>query len=408
MKRIRVVAAIAVAAAAISGCGGLSAIDWRNHINLRSAGAGNKKVALSQVEANEVVENAISRDLHYVTISLDSVFFRNLPGIFSGATVVLGFEIQGILPAGKAIKTVFEPKKSVGRDSFLAMDNLTVIQPFLYTGQNITMTLHFKAVKDEDTPNINGMISGAANLLKKLNPIADTIVDTAKNIFTKIFSGLSMKELEWKYSFTLYPADSVYRDKPELLFLAGRYILVATPPTSASEALRKKVNMRTLTTELKLRGNRLVWTTGNEDEYTETPYIVLNVTRYKRYPAEDTELRKAVKKVDNLYETGALENALENLKNVGAEIINDKVITQNEKNLERSLMDLRKAKIQAAMAKSKNSADEEKKFNQEQIKHLDNILKEFGGPQGILEPYEVKDFNFQKNRLERIVKEAGG
>jgi hypothetical protein len=403
MRRIFAAAPLAVIALSMAACGP-SAIDWRNHTSLRSSGTGHKGVTMSHVEPDEVLKNAISRDLHYVTIALDSVFFRNLPGIMSGATVVFGFEVQGVLPKGASIKTVFEPIKSVGENAHLAMDNLTVIQPFLYTGQNMTVTLYFQAVAEEESMNIAGRIQGAAGLLKKLNPMVDTAVNTAKSLFTSIIGAFRKKEMQWKYSFTLYPADSVYRDKPELLFLAGRHILIATPPTSAPEALRKKVNVRVLTKELGLRGNRLIWKSSDE-EYTETPYIILNITRYKRYPAEETELRKLIKQVESLYETGAHERALEQLRNVGAAITEDKIITQNEKNLERSLMDLRRAKIEAAVAKGKGDNAEFLKKCQEQVKYLDAIKKEFAE---ILEPAEIKDFDFQKTRLDRIIKEAGG
>jgi hypothetical protein len=403
MKSIRAAALLALASLAMTACGP-AAIDWRNHQSLRSAGKGQKGVTLSHVDPSEVVENAISRDLHYVTISLDSVFFRNLPGLFSGATVVFGFEVQGILPKGESIKTVFEPRKAVGENAFLAMDNVTVIQPFLYTGQNITITLYFQAVEEGESLNIAGRIQGAAGLLKKLNPMAEVAVNTAKSLFTSIIGAFRKKEMQWKYSFTLYPADSVYRDKPELLFLAGRHILVAIPPTSASEGLRKKVNLKTLTSDLRLRGNRLVWK-ENDEEYTTTPYIILNITRYKRYPNEDTELRKLVKQVESLYETGAFERALEQLKNVGAAINEDRVITQNEKNLERSLMDYRRAKIEAAVAKQKGDTAEFNKQADAQIKILKNIMSEF---KEILEPFEVKDYQFQIRRLERTLKEAGG
>jgi hypothetical protein len=403
MKKLLAAATLAAATLALSACGP-SHIDWRNHQSLRSAGKGHKNVTMSHVDPNEVVDNAISRDLHYVTIALDSVFFRNLPGIMSGATVVFGFEVQGVLPGGKSIKTVFEPIKSVGENSHLAMDNLTVIQPFLYTGQNMTITLYFQAVEEGESVNIAGRIQGAAGLLKKLNPMADIAVNTAKSLFTSILGAFRKKEMQWKYSFTLYPADSVYRDKPELLFLAGRHILVATPPSTAPKALRQKVNFKVLTTQIKMRGNRLVWKESDE-EYTETPYIILNITRYKRYPAEETELRKVIKQVESLYETGAYERALEQLRNVGAAIADDKIITQNEKNLERALMDYRKAKIEAGIAKQKGDNAEFIKQNELQVKFLNTLQTEF---KDILEPAEFKDFEFQVGRLKRIIKESGG
>lgn len=409
MSKISVAVLLAAIAVTTSACGP-SAIDWRNHQSLRSTGQGGKDVTAAHVDPTET-GNVISNNLHYVTIALDSVFFRNLPGIMSGATVVFGFEIQGVLAGGKSIKTVFEPIKSVGENSHLAMDNMTVIQPFLYLGQNMTITLYFQAVAEEESLNISGRISGAAGLLKKLNPMAETAINTAKSLFTGIMGAFRKKEMQWKYSFTLYPSDSTYKDKPELLFLAGRHILVATPPSNGPKALREKVNYKILTTKLGLRGNRLVWKESDE-EYTETPYIILNITRYKRYPTDETELGKITKQVDSLFETGAYDRALEQLRNVGAAIADDKVITANEKNLNRAMMDFRKAKIEGAIAKQKGDAAEALTKMKEQVKLLNNIKKEFcedakAKPNDcLLEPAEIKDYDFQISRLERIIKEA--
>ena len=62
-------------------------------------------------------------------------------------------------------------------------------------------------------------------------------------------------------------------------------------------------------------------------------------------------------------------------------------------------------KIEAAQAKAKGDNAEYIKQAEYQVKQIKNIMSEF---KEILEPYEVKDFEFQQKRLERLVKESGG
>ena len=107
--------------------------------------------------------------------------------------------------------------------------------------------------------------------------------------------------------------------------------------------------------KLKMRGNRLVWS-DTENEYTETPYVILNITRYKRYPKPNTPLKKLARKVDRLIENGNLKLAQSNLKALGAAINDDRVITENEKNLERSWRDFRQAWIAMLTAKAAQEA----------------------------------------------------
>jgi hypothetical protein len=64
---------------------GPGTLDWRNYASFRTTGAG-KDVAVAQIDPSEQVTAGVSRNLHYVSIALDSVFFRDLPGL-AGRTV---------------------------------------------------------------------------------------------------------------------------------------------------------------------------------------------------------------------------------------------------------------------------------------------------------------------------------
>jgi hypothetical protein len=388
------------AAIALAGTGCFGEISWSNHLSFRSYGRG---LHLSHVDPDEVLLGRISRNMHYVSISLDSVFFRDLPGLFQ-RDVVFGFEIGGA--GDKRIKTVLEVTEAAGEHAFLSIDNAAVLQPFLYKGQNIEITLWFKSTAKDNVGNVKGQLAGVGDTLKKLNPLAEGAVNLANGIFDRVIGAFVKKEQSWKYAFTLYPADSTYRDKPELLFTAGRHILLSMPPAGAPKPYRflKPAN---LIKYLGLRGNRLVWR-HNDEEFHELPYIILNVTRFKRYPSQTTPLRLATNQMEAAYEQGNLELARNKVKELGGLIFEDKVITQREKNLEQLYKEFREAKIDTAQAEKDGNKEKQLEGMLSQIKFLSDILANF--PM-ILEPADVSDVDFKLNRLvshyERLAQIAG-
>ena len=389
---------VAVGALMSAGCFG--EISWSNHLSFRSYGKG---LHLSHIDPEESIVGRISRKMHYVMISLDSVFFRDLPGLFQ-RDVVFAFEIQGAGP--KIIKTVLEVTEAAGEHAFLSIDNAAVLQPFLYEGKNISITLHFKSTSKDQVGNIKGRLSGAGDVLKKLNPLAGPAINMANSIFEGVVGAFVSQVQSWKYSFTLYPTDSTYRDKPEMLFTSGRHILLSMPPANAPKQYRF-LKPALLIKYLGMRGNRLIWR-YNEEEFTELPYIILNITRFKRYPTEDTPLRKTVNEVVKAYEQGNLEMARNNLKMVRGLIFEDQVITQREKNLEQLWTEFREAQIDTAQSEKDQNKDKQLDGYLLQLKFLGDILKSF--PE-ILEPFEIKNIDFMISRLvssyERLAQIAG-
>lgn len=379
-----------LAAALVAATGCSLGVHWRSHASFRSMG---KDLALAHIDPDEVVRGKISANLHYVTIALDSVFVRNLPGLF-GRSVALGLEVTGILPGGKAIQTVLDVKEGAGEHGFLSFDNVALIQPFLYTGQNLTITLHFRAVPRGEVQHMKGRLAGAGDVVRKIDPAKFGALETGVDLFRSVMGAFLREKLSWKYQFTLYPADSIYRDKPEMLLTAARHILLLVPPADAHSelrAFRPEVVMK----YLKMRGNRLVWRTDGK-EYTETPYIVLNITRYRRYPNPDTELRKIARQVDTLIEQGNYDLARGMLGQLGAAIHNDTIITAQEKNLERSWRDWREARIAAALARRNNDKQEELRQIETEIRILTHMRKHFSR---ILYPYETRDLDYKVSQL---------
>jgi hypothetical protein len=366
-------------------------------VGVRAAGAD---LSLAHVAPKELLENVVSRNLHYVSISLDTVFFRNLPGLF-GASVAFGVEIYGARADGRPIRTVLDVQTASSDQGFLRFDNVAVVEPFLYTGRNITMTLHFKAVAKQAAQHVRGRLAGAGDVIRKLNPSATGPLELAASIFDSVVGAFFGAEKEYRYTFTLYPADSVYRDKPDLLFTAARHILIAVPPPGAPTEFHGLIPPRIMPL-LKLRGNRLVYKATGE-EYRSTPYIVLNVTRYKRYPKEDTELRQVAKRMDTAIEQGNLRYARENLRNLAVAIGDDPVITQQEKDLERSWLEIRSSQIRAHEAEARGDPASTIAERVRQVRYLVGMKKYF---RQILEPFELKQIEYQVRTITRKAKET--
>jgi hypothetical protein len=144
-----------------------------------------------------------------------------------------------------------------------------------------------------------------------------------------------------------------------------------------------------------MRGNRLVWAHNGKD-YTETHYIVLNITRYRRYPVPNTPLRAAASQVDSLIEQGVLDSAKALLPQLSVAINADPIITSQEKNLERSWRDYREAVIAQKLAEKGNDKAEVVRQFEAQVRHLRHIRSQFAS---ILYPYEKKDLDFKVSQL---------
>lgn len=370
---------------------GRAGIDWQSHLSLRSLGAD---LHLGQIDPGELVHAKVSRNLHYISLALDTVFFRDLPGMPSGAEVILGVELEGVLPGGKVLQTVSGVTQASGGSGFLLFDNVALLEPFLYLGRNVTITLHFRSAGPDEARSVRGRIAGAGEALKRLNTRAAEALGLASQLFAGVVGATSRASTSWKYAFTLFPADSVIRDKPEALLTAARHILLAMPPPSAPKGLRD-LRPSAFLPRLKLRANRLVWK-EDDREYTETPYIVLNVTRFKRYPRPDTELRQLVHKMETSFERGNHEHAQETLRSVREAIVRDPVITATEKNLERTWTDFWKERIEAALAARRGDKTAELHAVERQASVLLRMKELFGN---ILEPFEVKDIGYQLTML---------
>src|SRR5262245_65736025 len=107
---------------------GARGIEWDAYLSLRATGAN---LDLAHVDTRELEAGKVRRNLDYTSIALDHVFFRNLPDTHGETHVVVGLEIDGILPKGRTLKTVPEIRQIKGPDSLIFVNTAVFIEPFL-------------------------------------------------------------------------------------------------------------------------------------------------------------------------------------------------------------------------------------------------------------------------------------
>lgn len=364
-------------------------IAWSAHASYRSTG---KDLQLAQVDPGEAVRGVIRAHLDYLTVSVDAAFMRNLPGL--EVQVALGLEVRGVLPGGAPILSGLEVSPVLGKHGFVHFDNVARLEPFLYTGQDLSLTLHFREVPGAELSNLRGKLTATADLVRRLDPLNADGLRIGESAFRSIFEASSARGRSWRYQVTLHSAEGIHRDKPEVLLTAARHILVFVPPAGAPAEARS-LKLDSLMPYLRLRGGRLIWR-HSEQEYTETPYIVLNVTRYRRYPKTDTEVRKLAGSLAAALDDDALDRAQALCDALGAAIGRDRVITTQERALERGWLDLRRAQLAAARAAKASQPAEEMKHLAQQVRGLTSVRTQFAP---ILYPYETREIDYRVNAL---------
>jgi hypothetical protein len=377
-------------------CSCASGIEWTRHMALRAYGKG---LALSEIDPDEQVKAAVRPQLDYVSVSVERVFFKDVPVALSGS-VAVGLEVTGLAPGNRAVKTVLGVK-SIGASREVRFDEAIALQPTLYTGREVTISLHFRRMPGSHTQAALGRVQGSWDLLRKIDPALPATLDQPLNIFQQVMEGpATAKEPLWSYQTTFIPFGAI-RDKPDRIFTAARHILVLLPPSNTSGAWGR-LKPSDIPKFLKVEGGRLLWRhTGRE--YEATPHIIVNVRRYRRYPRE-TEVEKFLRRADVLYEQGpaggffllgriALMSAAEAL-------VHDRILTSQEKNLVREWLQFRHRRYDSDEARSKSDKNRELENYYAQIRSLGVIRQEFGK---ILYPFEVKDIEYKVASLARRV-----
>jgi hypothetical protein len=395
MRRVAGVVAFSCLAGVV-GCGGVA--DWNTFVSFR---VKNDRLVPPTHEPTEAAEAFIASELHYARIDLESFFFRDLKG-YRGLPLIVGLEVKGVIP-GKTIKSVFDLSKEGYDKGLTRYASLGSIEPFLYKGDDIVVTLHLRTVAPSDTKGLAAQIEGAADFLKRLDPQrARERGFIGTNLFESTFTPLRPAERSWRYSFTFRGADRVYRDKSELLFGAGRYVIVALPPSGDRTARGLSRKVSEIPAQLRIQNDRVVHV-GSEEEYVGTPHLVLNITRYRRYPKPDTAFRKASAELRNLVEAGNTSLVRGTIPNLRILLSQDAYLSTREKNLERARLDAIVAELSAMEARRTQNGDAELRAVKNWMDHLFLIGRECNV---ILEPHEREDLLFQIRSLGQRAKEV--
>lgn len=384
------------------GCAG--GVEWKRHLSLRAYGAG---IQLSEIDPGEPAQAAVRPQLDYVSISVERVYFRDVPVALEGA-VAVGLEIQGLAPGDRAVRTVLGVKR-IGLDRSVRFDEAIVLQPTLYTGRNVTISVQFRRMPTKHMQAALGRLQGVGDLLKKIDPAVPKTLEVPLTIYQQVIEGPATADQPmWTYQTTFYPSN-VMRDKPDRILTAARHILVLLPPAGTAGAWGK-LRPEQLRRYLKMEGNRLVWRHSGQ-EYEATPHLILNVRRYRRYPRE-TEVEKHLTRADVLYEQGprggffllgriALMSAAE-------AVVRDQILTVPEKNLVREWIRFRHRRFDTAEAQAKGDKKAQLEHSYGQVRALGVIRQEF---RKILYPFEVKDIEYKvatlASRIQELAAELG-
>jgi hypothetical protein len=372
----------------LPSCGSL--VSWNYYAPFRLMG---EERAVSPVDPAEVHHFGVASRLHYLSITVDAVYFRNLHKTL-GRQVALGIDLQGAVDK-QSIKTVSEPVSATGPQSMLFFERPFAVDPFLYRGLPLRLTLSFRDVGPSEAANLRGRLAALGlGVARKLVPGATERLKLHATQY-EAFMGKDHKGKLFSYTFSLYPSD-MEGVRQDLVVTGGRHVFIGIPSPSSPKFINK-VKPADIAYKLRLEGRRLHWR-HNGREYTDSPYIILSIIRYKRYPSDDTALRRAANSVDRFIEQENWQMARSNLGTIGSALLEERGITQMERNLEQAWKDYRAARIEHGEAKAKGEKEPQLVALLKQIKLLGYIGKDF---QQILEPAEEKDLLFRAKRLAR-------
>jgi hypothetical protein len=375
-----------------------SAFDWRSHLSLRAG----EKLQLSQIDPTEPIEGAVSANLHYVSLSLDAAFLRNLPGVPAGREVALGIEVHGLLPKDEVLRTVVGVEPAQGSDGVVVFENAFTTAPVLYTGRTVRILLYLRAVDRSEAPALRGRLGGAGDVVRRLNPRVGSALQLATDLFHSTVSGAPAASPPWSYEVTLHPAESIHRDKPEMLLTAARHVLLLLPPPGVSHFLRQE-RLEKLVGRLRLSGNRLVFGDSGQ-EYVHSPYMVLSVTRFRRFPDPGSPLRRALRRLEELLDQGLFRQALTYVPVVSRELAVAQTLSVVERNLERAWLEARAARAGAELARQDGKPEEELRQTFSQLERLAALRDDF---REALEPAERKEMELWASRLVVRAREVG-
>jgi hypothetical protein len=394
MRGLGVLAVLPLFPVASAGADGVA---WRQHVSVR---AGSDRT-LGPVDPSERVTGKVSREVDYVSVHLDAAFLRNLPGFSGDKAALLGVEIRGLLPRDEKIQALSDVRACSGGDAFLSFESLPLAPPMVYGGREVSVEVQVRALDGDEAGVARARVAAVSGLLGRWDRPLRSVLSAVREAFTGILGSPTAKAV-WRYRFTWVPPDTVVGGDAESLFTATRHILLLQPPADAPERIRAVQPLRSLSA-LRLDASRLVWKADGR-EYTETPYFVLTVRRYRRYQNSESDLRKRKRELEQAFANASFDRAAEVVRTLSELVSGDAEITATERNLERAWLTEWEGRISAARARKVGDEPGEWDALARQAKALAGIRLQFAA---ILEEAEHKEIAVRLAGLRDRLHELG-
>jgi hypothetical protein len=385
--------------AALAGAAFAEGIEWRPHVGGR---VDLQSGAVAPPDPAKLPEEKITRNLDYVALSIESLLLRDLAGFDENAHVILGVELTGVTEAPTPIKTIIGITQCKGRGCVLRFPGGRILAPFRYLGREITFTLVARSLTPDETGHVREQIEGRRDLFGRLRASSNEEVDDARTLYEKTVGAVSVRAARWRYSWTLYPADEVVSELPQSLLWAGRHVALFVPPPDAPEGLRDFSWARELTS-LRYVSRRLV-RQADEREYERVPYFVLMVRRYKRYPGVAADVQRRRARIVEAIAARLWDKAQSELALLNRSIVEDQMLTQPEKDLERLYGEALASRLARAVAVERRDGAAERSAAERELTHLTDLEEQSGQ---LLEKSEVEEIRARRRRLWRKVEEWG-
>lgn len=313
----------------LAACGGAQkgfAVDWNDHRTVRTCAAQatagysgpGDPICTGYARKDDVV-GAVT-DVHYVTVQIERVYFRNLPEWTQNAELAVSINIKGLLPDNQEYREILEIV-NVKKHSFLQIQNKSLNFPVRY--RNRTVSIGFSIVELDNSEEARRWFNKGKEVLGAVRGTAwlagafgtGLFYEVAREVADRVFEYanaddhvFSMKQVDF------LPALSVTGLQEQLLLTEGRYIVVAVPPASAYESLRAvmgefptRLDGGYLQSNAYYEGGYLKLK-ESAAEYTFTPYIALNVVMGKRY-FDENPIVESLKEANRLMQFGKLDEA---------------------------------------------------------------------------------------------------
>lgn len=368
------VSGMALAAGCASPQGGVA---WQSHRALRAQAANGR---LGHVDAKELLDRKIRSGIDYLTLRLDSVFLRDLPGSKAGKILLLGVEIEGLLePQADGVHRVIKlvaPEMHRCEDDVCAsaFRHVMRLRPLRYSGRPITLTLVARLAGDDEARSFAARLDGLRDLVRNLDPLKPKQLETARRLFDATIDAAGRSSANWRYEVTLHPSDGPLGADLGAMLTASRHVLVAVRPIQLSAA--KRATIRDVQPEeLALKDHGLYWADGQRP-YSETPYLVLDVGRAHRDPDRTARMKSYFDRLETLFESN-LAATKSQLNLLGLTLANDTEISVPERHLYRSLGEEWKERLAVAQAMQASDAAAERKHLEAQYALLIVLRERF-------------------------------